>query len=123
MVELSWLPIGKLVCLCTYVYIMVCMCTTVVVNISWSGGVDLWRPADESTLSDANSPLEELLASLSVPVQVTGKGLCLWVCTLESGASWDLYRDTTMPFGTYTPYFTTTYHRSIDCNIHYYRHT
>ena len=31
----------------------------------------------ESTLIDQNPPLEGLLASLSVPLQVTGKGLCL----------------------------------------------
>ena len=59
-----------------YVYIMVCMCG----EHFLSGGVDLWGPAHESALIDENPPLEGLLASFSVPLQVSRRGLCLETC-------------------------------------------
>ena len=64
-----------------YVYIIVCMCGEHFSSVS----VGLWGSADESTLIDENPPLEGLLASLSVPLQVTGKGLCLGLHSGEWG--------------------------------------
>ena len=69
------------VCVC--VYIMVCMCTTSCCGEHFlSVGVDLWGPADKSTLKDENPLLEELLASLSIPLQVSRKR------TLSRSALW-----------------------------------
>ena len=50
-----------------------------------SVGVDVWGPPDESTLIDKSPLLEGLLASLSVPLQVTGKGLRLGLHSGEWG--------------------------------------
>ena len=64
-----------------YVYIIVCMCGELFLSV----GVDLWGPADESTLIDETPPLEGLLDSLSLPLQVTGKGRCLGLHSGEWG--------------------------------------
>ena len=55
------------------------MCTTVCGEHFFSVGVDLWGEADESTLSDENPPLDGFLAG---PLQVSGKGLSLWIVRL-----------------------------------------
>ena len=69
-----------------YVYIIVCMCTASCCGEHFlSVGIDLWGPADESTLIDENTPLKGLLASLSVPLQVSGTGLCLGLHSGERG--------------------------------------
>ena len=69
-----------------YVYIMVSMCTTSCCGERFlSVGIDLWGPADESTLIDENSLWEGLLASLSVPLQVSRTGLCLGLHSGEWG--------------------------------------
>ena len=65
---------------------MYSMCTTSCCGEHFlSVGIDLWGPADKSTLIDENPPLEGLLASLSVPLQVSGTGLCLDLHSGERG--------------------------------------
>ena len=71
------------VCVCVYihhglyVYNFECCCEHFL-----SVGVALWGPADKSTLMDENPLMEELLASLSVPLQVSRKR------TLSRSALW-----------------------------------
>ena len=94
-------------CALTYVYIKVCMCILYRPRwLSWCGehflsvSVDLWGPAEESTLFDEIPLLKVLLASLSVPLQVSGKGLCLGLHSGELGYQGLVQRDETQPIST-----------------------